>query len=386
MITLKSDEDIKIEVPQYKVLTFGRAVAKEPGEIRLKAIMSPDQYIFRKQGFAAGGCASLYVGIDPKTDHLVAIKAVAVKHKKARRLEPKDVAFRTSCAARELLLSDMADRSYGPVRALANTKASRIYLVQGLLSGTAKEAISEMSRFAPRFPVTLTVAQMAFNDYAKLFKDNILHFDLHIENICYSKSEKSVEIIDFGLSCMGDAALPAGSSNEYSSPRHQRELICNARDDIFSLGVTFAEYALGRPVFGQITRPKQAPQPDQMHAPVTRHFKLEPSDLTNANRDRLSKEQLDYEDAFKRELLRFSPSFGQLCLDMMETEKCADLDVSTVSYRLNKMSAEITPEDKVSVAEAWDYLPNYSPPIQNHIDALRADIERVKNGILKVVR
>lgn len=82
---------------------------------------------------------------------------------------------------------------------------------------------------------------------AYVHSKNIVHRDLKPENIMIARNGDAVKLIDFGLADTDSHAVlkqPAGSIG-YISPEQMQTAVADVRNDIYSLGVIFAQMNVG---------------------------------------------------------------------------------------------------------------------------------------------
>lgn len=379
MHLVNNADKTSVTLPAVPVATYGLNKRKKVDEVRVKAILTPDRYVFRKQSFAHGGSARVFVGMDPASTTFYAIKEIALRHK--RTPVPASVAkLLQHCVIRELSIDDVANTRFGIVRAVANAKLSRIYIVQNLLSGRVLDAIGLMSRVAPRVDLAVYFAQETVRDLQRLQAKNILHFDLTVFNICYHTPSRQVQIIDFGLSVVGDRAIPAGSTEQYASPRHIAGTMSDRRDDLFSLGVSFCEFLLGESYLGRKTVQLGSASEGLPAACLTDHLTLASEDLDKLRQGQLESDRAQKLETYHRRLLAASQPFALLCLDMTDLKNRKDLKLDEVAQRLAAMQPGAQGLDRIDAA--WATLPEYSPAISRQMELLEADVAKIRTRVL----
>lgn len=357
------DHKGSFRMPVVDVWTYGQEKKKKPGEVRVKRIMTPEQYVFSKAHFASGGFARMYVGIDPKSEYLVAVKELTVKPTKKKMIGPTLALTRRDTVVRELIGASATERSYGPLRAVQNKKESKVYIIQNLLSGTVKDAIEDMARSCPRRSVVLICARAIMKDLKKLQDKQVMHFDLHSKNILYDRDKHAVEIIDFGGCEIGSSALPTCSSSK-STPHQQLEIFdCTVRNDVFTLGATFAEYATGCELFD---------------GRIDENCLFSSRDFQNMRFGALSRAKQAHLDGYRAKLFALCPEFGQLCLDMLNMHEHLEMTVAQVADRVDALFESVDDADWVLFDAAWDRLPEYSDEIREGIEKAKLSVQSIR--------
>jgi serine/threonine protein kinase len=382
MLIVSSDTSRSIAIPSARVATYGQHKLKQPGEVRVKAILTPDRYVFRKESFAEGGSARVYVGMDPRSHTFFAIKEVALNHKR-KLLSATQADSLKNCLAREVAVDDTVNARFGIVRAVSNPKQSRVYIVQNLLSGRVVDLIKILSTTLPRSDVANFFAFEAVRDLKRLRDKNVLHFDLTAANICHHVPSRQVQIIDFGLSVVGANGYPGGSTETYATPKHIDGALCTRRDDLFSLGVTFCEFMLGETYLGQ----KTSVEPTKPNMPsnpfVTQHFSIVTQDLFDFRQGRLDSERSAYLQRSHARMFAQSAPMAQLCLDMTDIVNKPNLTLDEVSGRLEAMRAH--PDIVDLIEAAWSQLPAHDSNITAHISRLEADVNRIRTQAIRQI-
>ena len=166
----------------------------------------------------AGGMADVYKGKDTMLNRYVAIKVLKKEYRENKDFVRK---FRSEAQAAAGLL---------------NPNIVNVYDVgEGKLS--TKEAIS--------------IAIQMCTGIEAAHKHNIIHRDIKPQNIIISKEGK-VKVTDFGIARAVDSntvSSNAMGSVHYVSPEQARGGYCDAKSDIYSVGITMYEMITGRVPF-----------------------------------------------------------------------------------------------------------------------------------------
>lgn len=357
-----------LELQTACVQTFGLEKRKAPGEVRMKCLTTtPEKYVFRKELLGEGASGRVYVALDPETHALFCIKEIALKpHKnKVKNPSPTYHRERLSSLCREAHVTKVAERFCGPIRKLCNKKGTRAYLVQNLMSGRSLDCIDALCLTAPRSAVAISFSLEVAKDLQKLGQNGVLHFDINPGNICFNKEHKIIEFIDFGTSALGLEAMPGGSTEEYCTRNHEEGMLCTGRDDLFSLGATFAEFALGRRLFGYQTTGNSSTTVTQ--------FKVHQTDFAARNHNTLSFEKKHHLQAYMNELTAISAPFASLCLYMLDIENFPNWTIDNTVHALYTMESDLSTADRKGVASAWNALPDFAVDVQRHVNLLRRD-------------
>lgn len=121
------------------------------------------------------------------------------------------------------------------------------YIVMELLDGvTLKEYIRYKGSLSPE--ETVNIALQVAEGLRAAHAQNIIHRDVKPQNIMITKDNK-VKVADFGIAHMmangtSMSTISMGSVH-YSSPEQSQGKACDARSDIYSLGVTMYEMITG---------------------------------------------------------------------------------------------------------------------------------------------
>ena len=377
-------------LPSHAVATYGNNKPKKPGDVRVKSILTPDRYVFRKAPIASGGSAKVFVGLDPDSGENFAVKQVALAHKnsnshKRNLLSATRIHKLKLSVSRELNVGDHVASRFGIVRAVTNLKKSRVYIVQHLLSGQVSRLINAIPQAQiPRSDLAIYFAYETAKDYNRLQKNNVLHFDLKPDNICYHVATRRVQIIDFGCSALGDQGFPGGSSEGYATPEHAAGVLCDHRDDIFSLGTTFCEVALGIKYLGDLipvtTTITRGTHSKDRHSTIGARA----HDLRRFQRgDVTSEEMATHFASYRTRLFEQPAAWAQLCLDMTNTIDHENLNIEEVLMRLKPLRDGLA--SLPAIEALWGTLPAYDAVITDHINRLNAELAQIRGKNLPMI-
>ena len=190
----------------------------------------------------AGGMADVYKGRDTMLNRYVAIKVLKKEYRENKDFVRK---FRSEAQAAAGLLNPNIVNVYdvGEDRGL-------YYMVMELVEGiTLKEYIQKKGRLSTKEAISIAIQMCTGIEAAH--KHNIIHRDIKPQNIIISKEGK-VKVTDFGIAREVDSNTVSSSamgSVHYVSPEQARGGYCDAKSDIYSVGITMYEMITGRVPF-----------------------------------------------------------------------------------------------------------------------------------------
>ncbi len=190
----------------------------------------------------AGGMADVYKGKDTMLNRYVAIKVLKKEYRENKDFVRK---FRSEAQAAAGLLNPNIVNVYdvGEDRGL-------YYMVMELVEGiTLKEYIQKKGRLSTKEAISIAIQMCTGIEAAH--KHNIIHRDIKPQNIIISKEGK-VKVTDFGIARAVDSntvSSNAMGSVHYVSPEQARGGYCDAKSDIYSVGITMYEMITGRVPF-----------------------------------------------------------------------------------------------------------------------------------------
>ena len=190
----------------------------------------------------AGGMADVYKGKDTMLNRYVAIKVLKKEYRENKDFVRK---FRSEAQAAAGLLNPNIVNVYdvGEDRGL-------YYMVMELVEGiTLKEYIQKKGKLSTKEAISIAIQMCTGIEAAH--KHNIIHRDIKPQNIIISKEGK-VKVTDFGIARAVDSntvSSNAMGSVHYVSPEQARGGYCDAKSDIYSVGITMYEMITGRVPF-----------------------------------------------------------------------------------------------------------------------------------------
>lgn len=190
----------------------------------------------------AGGMADVYKGKDTMLNRYVAIKVLKKEYRENKDFVRK---FRSEAQAAAGLLNPNIVNVYdvGEDRGL-------YYMVMELVEGiTLKEYIQKKGRLSTKEALSIAIQMCTGIEAAH--SHNIIHRDIKPQNIIISKEGK-VKVTDFGIARAVDSntvSSNAMGSVHYVSPEQARGGYCDAKSDIYSVGITLYEMITGRVPF-----------------------------------------------------------------------------------------------------------------------------------------
>lgn len=190
----------------------------------------------------AGGMADVYKGKDCMLNRYVAIKVLKKEYREDENFVRK---FRSEAQAAAGLLNPNIVNVYdvGEDRGL-------YYMVMELVEGiTLKEYIQKKGRLSTREAISISIQMCTGVEAAH--KHHIIHRDIKPQNIIISKEGK-VKVTDFGIARATTSTTISSNamgSVHYVSPEQARGGFCDAKSDIYSVGITMYEMVTGKVPF-----------------------------------------------------------------------------------------------------------------------------------------
>lgn len=314
----------------------------------------------------------VYVGKEANRNTLVAIKEITVKHTNNNKNTDRSKLCLESLKKTLFVEVDYMRRAKsacGPIDLFYNSKGSRLYVVQNLMTGTAidiLDAIRPTEKVLPLRSTVLFMCTLAARHLQELHAQNILHFDIKPLNLMYSKQQNRVEFIDYGLSGDGPQARPSHRGTPaYASQAQDGLFICSKRDELVSLGVTFIELMT-----------KQALFFDRRDGIRINHHTFEYRNYSGQDSRVTAEIARVLNDVHSRH-----PLFKNLCERMIDTRQNPVLTAEFVSDRLADMIQQLEEDEYDTGLRAWNSIPDYVERIQKKIDSLvNWEQERIENN------
>jgi serine/threonine protein kinase len=204
---------------------------------------------FRINGvLGTGGMSVVYEATQIVVDRTVAIKTL---HIRLHAMEGATVRFQREIKS----LCKLSHPNIVTVYDCLFSESGQPFVIMDLLKGhSLEEIIKAEGAMAP------ARAQKIFlqicNALEHAHRNNIIHRDLKPANVMLLEdSDDFVKVVDFGLAKIGEEEVKLTRSGEvwgsplYMSPEQCRAKGCDARSDIYSLGVLMYETLSGNPPF-----------------------------------------------------------------------------------------------------------------------------------------
>lgn len=189
-----------------------------------------------------GGMADVYKGKDCMLNRFVAIKVLKKEYREDKVFVQK---FRSEAQAAAGLMNPNIVNVYdvGEDRGL-------YYMVMELVEGiTLKEYIQKKGRLSTKEVISIAIQMCGGIEAAH--RHHIIHRDIKPQNIMISKEGK-VKVTDFGIAratTSNTVSSNAMGSVHYVSPEQARGGFCDAKSDIYSVGITLYEMVTGKVPF-----------------------------------------------------------------------------------------------------------------------------------------
>ena len=345
-----------------------------------KVTRTGDRYAFKKSPSHEGGDGRIFIGIDAATQQPYVLKEIRIKpsrtaNKNWRHTRGEERGQRTLCEnlqagqGRNVLEAQNAwrvDRSFGPVGMFVNSKRRKQYTVQHCMSGTVSELVNALSLRTSRQAAVAFVAYHIALDLQEIHAKNVLHLDIRPANICFNVQQQTIELIDFGLSANSSASFPEGLSQYYASPEQRLRHMCDAKSDIFCLGVTFAELCLQSSFLDQ---------GDESQDLVDL--------VSEVDSGKASPHVTSGYKEYMRRLADFDLEISALVKDMTRPLQEERLTMKAVVSRCEAISLKLDQQKKTALKAAWSALPQYSASVQARITEAQELLVRKNKGALK---
>lgn len=372
LLKIRNDSVVSAEVKTY-------ATSKSnPDAPKIKVAYPAEGYAFYKKPFSMGSEGRLFaarsLGENGKN---LCIKEVRIGKGKRNKQPGKDFTSENACMSdiRELVSNQVdhgwtANRLHGPIRVFTNTKSTKAYIVQRVLSGTIKDAVNFMSNYEglTRVDVVVFFALAIAQDLKTIHGSSILHLDIKADNICYDKQTQEIEIVDFGISGKGKCVFPWGSSKTHAPAEQQAGVhVVDASADIFALGVTFGELAIGRFLMSWFKTPN-----NKVKLFTPEHLKKLSSDKFKEREPAVRR----HYDSYWEDMKNFHEAFAELASKMMSGDPTQRPNIDVVVENLKKMQTQ-SRKIGIQLKNAWDALPDYAPEYRKCLDALDAGLSNL---------
>ena len=213
----------------------------------------------------SGGMAEVYKAKDHKLNRFVAVKVLRSEYRDDKGFLSK---FRVEAQAAAGLSHPNNVNVYdvGEDRGLS-------FIVMELVEGiTLKDYIAKKGKLSVREATSICLQAAAGLEAAH--NNGIVHRDVKPQNIIISLDGKA-KITDFGIARAATSDTIRSSamgSVHYSAPEQTRGGYCDAKSDIYSLGITFYEMLTGRVPFDGDTTVEVALKHLQEEIPGPRRF------------------------------------------------------------------------------------------------------------------
>ncbi|MEJ7136848.1 serine/threonine-protein kinase [Amphibiibacter pelophylacis] len=197
-----------------------------------------------------GSSATVYRALDHASGDTVAVKVFATALDGQGRARLED----SGDLPRFLQEVQTLERLQHPhiVRARrSGQRGGRVHLVMDLLRGQSLRAWCGSQRLSS--PALAGIADQILDALAYAHEQGIVHRDLKPDNILYDEASSQVTLTDFGVArWLQDSQTRSGmmlGSPAYMAPEQLMGQPCDARGDLYALGVVLTELLTGRPAF-----------------------------------------------------------------------------------------------------------------------------------------
>ncbi len=201
---------------------------------------SADRVIGRyliKRRLGVGGYALVYQGVHKSLDMPVAIKMM--RHDMAM-----DEDFIESFRKEARIVANLNHKNIVRVYDIEEQYRT-LFIMMEYLEGQSLEALMESAGRLPPARVTNILYQLC-NGLAYAHKQGIVHQDVKPDNIFLLPGDE-VKILDFGLACpSGSTSCNMAGTVYYMPPEQIEGEQVDSRSDIYALGITAFEMAVGR--------------------------------------------------------------------------------------------------------------------------------------------
>ena len=189
----------------------------------------------------SGGMADVYKARDHKLNRLVAVKVLKAEYR-------NDTAFLTRFRQEASAAASLSHANIVSVFDVGEDQDVS-FIVMELVDGMDLKKYIEMRKRLSREEATSIALQVAAGLEAA-HNNGVIHRDVKPLNILISKKDGKAKIADFGIAraAVSDTITQksAMGSVHYSAPEQTRGGYCDAKTDIYALGVTMFEMVTGR--------------------------------------------------------------------------------------------------------------------------------------------
>ena len=290
----------------------------------------------------SGGMADVYKARDHKLNRYVAIKVLKSEFRDDKSFLSK---FRVEAQA----AAGLAHSNIVNVYDVGEDRGAS-FIVMELVEGiTLKAYIGKKGRLSVREATSIALQVAAGLEAAH--NNGIIHRDIKPQNIIISLDGKA-KIADFGIARAATSDTISSSamgSVHYCAPEQTRGGYCDAKSDIYAMGVTMFEMLTGRLPFEGGTTVEVALRHLQEDTPSPRKFA---SDLP------LSTEKIVLKCMQKSPDRRYS-NMGELIRDLKESLVNPDGDFVTIRDVDQKTPTVMLSKEEVSKIRSGSGMPSY---------------------------
>lgn len=292
----------------------------------------------------SGGMADVYKARDHKLNRYVAIKVLKSEFRDDKSFLSK---FRVEAQA----AAGLAHSNIVNVYDVGEDRGAS-FIVMELVEGiTLKAYIGKKGRLSVREATSIALQVAAGLEAAH--NNGIIHRDVKPQNIIISLDGKA-KIADFGIARAATSDTISSSamgSVHYCAPEQTRGGYCDAKSDIYAMGVTMFEMLTGRLPFEGDTTVEVALRHLQEDTPSPRKFA---SDLP------LSTEKIVLKCMQKSPDRRYA-NMGELIRDLKESLVNPDGDFVTIREVDQKTPTVMLSKEEVSKIRSSSGMPSYDP-------------------------
>lgn len=255
-----------------------------------------------------GGMSTVYKGVQPSLDRLVAIKVLPLQFAKQDNL----------LARFERESSIIANLNHANIIQVIDrgTSHGTYYIVMELVEGCSLDELVEQKDLPIYQVVNICMKVAMAMEYAH--SKGVVHRDIKPGNVLISSENGSVKVTDFGIAHFSEEQLSgraltqeytAIGTMDYMAPEQKRNARnCNARSDIYSFGVMLYEVLTGRVPAGHFKEPQELRDdtPPLLNRTVLRCLNDDPADRYASFSEiiselkRLTQKELVYREALAK--------------------------------------------------------------------------------------